>query len=618
MFFGDEIRRGRIPYVDFNGLYGPLLLYVFAAGYRALGADWSAALWMLEVVSPLLCLVLAWFVAHRSLEDDGDRLIFLAAVGLTGLDHFFWTSGLRVWLPLAALVSVQGALTSRRPRALAASAFVCGLCPLVSLETAAALGPALLLLLLTRLPVRGWGGRAWAPAAVALAAPSLVAAVLAPRMCLAYVRTGSEMAALVNWCFGLPFPPYSGALEVFCWFAPFVATTAAIVAALVGLLRLRERGARGRDYDDIALAVFAAASLRTVLGRSDYGHLMFSLPAALLVWQRLCTRLKPRFGRGALVAAALGVAPYAALSARNADGDLRRLGRLAAWEMRGAPGNIAWPEEGLSAPRGLVERSRRIVAAVRLLAPANMDVLSLPLPLYAHLARRGSSLAAGSPELVFFGRGGPAAAADEMAARRAPVLVIDHALELSMPSLDALNAGAAAGPLDGRLTWATLADEAVSRELRASLRANYAPVEMVDGAEIYARRERPLPPPWTPAPLDVPAPRALVLGRLYRFTLPPLPGRELRFDVRCTYPWGFKTLAKTYALVGYTERSGAAHAALLPVPPSALGRDLRIPLPANPPTSAVIEIVAPGAFNPAPEAAELRSVRLVPREPPPR
>lgn len=618
MLFGDEIARGRIPFVDFNGLYGPFLLYAFAAGYRALGADWSAALWMLEVASPLLCLGLAWFVTLRALEDDGDRLVFLAAVGLTGLDHFFWTSGLRVWLPLAALVSLQGALTSRRPRSLAAGAFVCGLCPLVSLETAAALGAALVLLLSTRLAGRGLRARAWVPAAVALAAPTLAAAALAPRLCVAYFRTGSEMVALVDWCFGLPFPPHSGALAAFCWFAPFAATAAAFAAALAGLRGRVGPEARARSFDDLSLIAFAAVSLRTVLGRSDYGHLMFSLPAVFLVWQRLCARLTPRAGRWALAAAALGFLPYVALSAHDADGDLRRLGRLAAWETRGAPGNIAWPEEGLSAPRGFVERSRRIVAAVRRRAAVGTDVLSLPLPLYAHLARRGSALAAGSSELVFFGRGGPAAAVAEMEARRAPVLVVDRALGLSMPPLDALNAAASSDPLSGRLTWATPADEPVFREFRASLRSHYALAEIVDGAAIYARRERPAPPVRAEPAEDVPAPRMLELGRLYRIPMPARPGFELRFDLRCAYPLGLDSMAKTFALVGYVERSGVARAALLPVPPAALGLDLRLPLPPTPLSAVVIEVVSPGAFNLAPRSVELRSVRLIPRQRTPR
>ena len=91
-----------------------------------------------------------------------------------------------------------------------------------------------------------------------------------------------------------------------------------------------------------------------------------------------------------------------------------------------------------------------------------------------------------------------------------------------MPRLDALNAAASSDPLDGRLTFATPADEAMSRELRAYLRERYELSAVIEGAAFYSRRDRaaPAPPPARLLPID--APRALDLGRGYLIPVPPV------------------------------------------------------------------------------------------------
>ncbi len=589
MFFGDEIARGRVPYVDFNALYGPWLVEAFSLGYRALGADWSAALWMLEVVSPLLCLALAYGVARSALNDARMRLVLLVAVALVGLDRLYWTSALRVWLPLLALALAQWALRKNRPRPLIAAAALVGACPWISPETAAALVAALAVVA-SRHRI---APRVLVSCAAAASVPGILYAATHRSLTLGYLRAAADMGALANWCFGLPLPPSPGVLAAFVWAAPFVAVALGVLSG------------------EWPLSVYCAVVLRTALGRSDYAHLLFCLPPVFLLWTRLCERRLP--ARSAALVAALGLAPFVLSSALDADGELGRLARLAAWQARGSPGLSDWPEEGLQAPPEMVSRLRAVSHEIRRRVPPDGEVLSLPLPLYAHLARRPNALTAGSAELAIFGRGGPAGAAAEIGARRAPLLVVDAALRVPMARLDALDAAASDDPLRARLTWATQADEAVWREMRARLRADYAADGTTAGVRFYSRRGVPVKPGPDAPTRAVAAPRTLLLGRGYAIALDGVRGRQLRLDLRCAYAPGLSSLAKTFAIVGYVEESGIARTAPIPIPPASLSRDVRIPLPDAPLKAALIEVVTAGRLTPSPSVITLDSLRVVAR-----
>ncbi len=588
IFVGDQLMRGRVPFADFNGLYGPVLLAFFGAAYRLCGANWSAALFQLEAVSPALCLVLAYWISGRALKGAAWRALFVAAVALIGLDHFFWSPALRVWLPLGALVLAESALAAGDFRALALACLLCGACPWISLDAGGAAVIGLVVLFAVRGRRARLSPRRLAVCAAALAAPTSVMFAAFPHMSAAFLRTDIAMVGRLNWVYGAPLPPRPGLLAAFCWFAPFACAAA---GALCG---------------ELPLAAFAAVSLRTALGRSDYGHLIFCLPAVVLLWLRLASRA--RAPKAAPVLAALGLLPFVAFSASDPDGDLARWARRA--ESRSID-TTDWPEEGLRAPAAFAARARRIADEVARRVPPDGRVLSLPVPIYAHLARRESALPASSAEQIEFGPGGPAGFVASLAADPPPLVVLDPALALPLRRLDDIESASSADPLDGRLTWATSADEAITRELRDYLRANYALADTIDGASLYVRRERPATPPPPARLVAVDAPTALDLGRGYLIPVPAALGRELRFSVRCAYPAGLSSLAKTFAVLGYVEKSGVQRSAIIPVPPASVGRDLRIPLPPVPLREAAIEVFSPGAFNPAPSAVVLDSLTIV-------
>lgn len=598
---GDRLLRGQVPFRDFGTLYGPLLLGWVGVGYKLAGANWFAALFQLEVVSPVLCLLLAYAIAARALKEPAWRCLFLVAVAALGLDHFYWSPALRVWLPLSGLVLAARAAAEGRDLSLAGACLLCGACPWVSFETgcAAVLGAAILLVARLRTP--GRRARTLAAPAAALLAPSVLMIAAFPRMSAAYGRTLSALAGLTNWYGGAPFPLPGPDLETYGFYAPLFCVAVAGALALRALLRGRDRAERVESVADLSLAAFAAACLRSLLGRSDYSHLIFCLPAVVLLWLRLCARRR----RPALGAAALGLIPFVLLAARHGDPLPPR--RPAGLEL------AAWPEEGLRSSRRFVERSRLIVAEIQKRVPPDQSLLSLPLPLYAHLSRRASALPANVPEQIAFGRGEPAAVVAALEALRVPLVVVDPALRLRLPDLDPLLAAASSDPLDGRLTWSTAADEAITRELREYLHSRYALERTIAGAAFYVRRSRPLPPRPEAALRRVAGPRALELGRGYKLPVPRVLGRELRFDVRCVYAPGLSSLAKTYALVGYEEESGVTRTAVLPVPPARLRRDLRLPLPPVRLKNVYIEVLSPGAFNPAPRAVELDSLRVLAR-----
>ena len=177
MFVGDQLLRGRVPFADFNGVYGPLLLAWFAAGYRLAGADWFAALLQLEAVSPVLCLLLAYWVSGRALKRErlassfsGRRRDRRARPFLPGRRPCAFGCRLR-----RSLVLVQTALSDKsRPRAGARVPAVRRV-SMGKLRHGLRLGPAgLAVLVAARGRSSGLTRRALAVSAAALAAPSAI------------------------------------------------------------------------------------------------------------------------------------------------------------------------------------------------------------------------------------------------------------------------------------------------------------------------------------------------------------------------------------------------------------------------------------------------------------
>jgi hypothetical protein len=107
---GDRMNHLQWPFRDFMALYGPLLFGFFSVGYRLAGSNWFAALFQLEMVSPVLCLCLAYYIARRCFTGFKFQALFLCGVAMIGLDYFYWSPALRVWLPLASLIVSEQAI----------------------------------------------------------------------------------------------------------------------------------------------------------------------------------------------------------------------------------------------------------------------------------------------------------------------------------------------------------------------------------------------------------------------------------------------------------------------------------------------------------------------------
>jgi hypothetical protein len=592
---GDRILRGQLPFRDFIGMFGPLLYLGSGWVYGLLGANWHSALLQFELLSPLASLALAYASVRLALHRDSSRILALAAAFALGMDH--WRGGFmfRIWAPLVLVLAGGKALRDGDRRAFALACAGAGLWLLVSIETAAAALAALAALAAAGAaaePRRRWS---WAAAFGAAGAAPALSLLLWPGTGT-YFSVARGLAKYQNYIGGQVLPELSSLGFVAALaLAPFAVAAAGLGLSAARWNRSKQRPARLEAAALGALALFAALSLRSLLGRFDPYHLMFAFPPTLLLLLKLLERLPER--RAAAVAL-LALAPYAAASVRA--GELQYVTEV----LTESTLELAdWPEEGVRARPYIAARMRKIAQAVEQAVPPGKPVLSLPLGIYAHLARRPSA----SPFLYM-----DYLPADEQGVRRllaasagADFAVIDPRLSYPAAELER------ARGQSRRLTWFSEGDEAIARPLRSYLDSHFEAAGQIADASLLRRRPAPVPEPQEDVVASLPGPSQVRPEQEYSFELPAKPFDELRVTVRCRYRWGLSSLAKTKLELSYMDSAGAEHRGILSVPPAELGLELRVPVERSPLRGLKLRVQSPGAFNPAPSDVELEPIRLV-------
>lgn len=582
---GDRILRGEWPYRDWTGIYGPLLYAWGAFWYGLLGADWRAALQMLEIVSPVACLLLAAATAKLMLPTERWQAGFLLAVAVLGLDAFYWSPGIRIWLPVAALAWAANPPTGRwswLPFA------VCGLTPILSPDTGLPCIIASLLLFISS------GLRTARVKFVTLLMPTCLLWFAWPFPTVQWMMRTVDLASLASWIWGTPFPGDQFPFRRLTFLLPLIF---AMLVSLRMLWTYRRATSAGRIHllPDLALWLLAAACLRSLLGRTDTAHLLFILPPLLLLAFRSAVRWPVP---GAAAAAVAFTLPFLWLSVL--EGPARRA--LDAWRHPAAEVG-AVSGERISLPARFARHLARVTAAANPLLAPGEPVLSLPVPLYAHLLRRAQHLSHAVPELLHVGW---------MTTEREwippRVVIVDPELALPWDSYFL-------APPGGPLTWSTPADEPITRDLREHLRRWYVVKKDVEGARILLRRAAPLPArrerivrSLEPAPGD---PDAVMRGETISLSAHGAVCEEVRTMVRFTYPPGLAGLAKSYTRVTAVTRAGRMIEMVQPLPPAHLGIELRWPVPRVPLDRVMLEAGNPGTFNPDPVSASVAPVRLI-------
>ncbi|MFA6316510.1 MAG: hypothetical protein WC943_03755 [Elusimicrobiota bacterium] len=612
MDVGDRVLAGQVPFRDFTSLYGPLLYYWMTLWYKVCGADWHAAFLQLEVISPLFSWALAYLTAARLLRGPLFQTLFLACVGLFGLDRFFWTPGERLWLGLAALAWAWRALEQNRAKSFGLACFVSGLCLLVSFEAGCAAIVACAVLAVASFRLKSanpWGfALAWLACFTAIALLGLIT----PSIAKGYLQAVRGMAGITNWYGGLPFPAFGLSVKPLAFWLPLFC-----VAGIGGwsLLGCATRKTDANAFIGLGLAVFCAFTLRGLLGRSDYHHLSFALAPVLLLWVRSCesvweaSQASPRRSRVLVLCCAL-LLPYAVLSIREPGGALAGY-----WQaLTRAPRDLVfWPEEGLSGEAAFVDRMKAVTAAVKERLGPGEKMLSLPSALYHHLARSPSAMPFNHTDHLLLLPDGPQRAIAALESNKVSVVVVDPAFLLPYPR-DHLIGYVRPDPLEGRLTWAAQPDEAITRELREYLLTHFQKVQEVQGAVIYSRKPAPKAP-WKEHVVEHYA-LAMPLSddQDQVFSVPSIRCDEVRIRLSAAYPLGTASLAKTFARISIRFKSGDVLEGYLPVPPARVGKDIRVPVPSVPISELAVRVAALGSFNPAPKKAVLESIDFISRK----
>ncbi len=605
---GDRILSGQLPYRDFMALYGPLLYFFTTLFYKLAGANWFAATLQLEVISPLICLFLIYYIAQRSFDRLRFKLLFIASAGIMGLDRFFWTSALRVWLPLTGLVLAAEAFKRGQAKLFSCACALCGLCLFVSFETGCAA-----ILACGLLAVYGWFSkyrdRKFCLGYLWFLAPVCLMLLIMPRVCLEYFATMKGLAAITNWYGGLLFPPFAPvSWSSIMFYSPFLAIGIVGTGLALKLTNFRKTQNQAEVIAELALWLFSALLLRTLLGRSDYFHCLFILPPLFLVWIRFCQSLPSRHGISPVWLAVLWLFPFWVAGFYDLDRYFIQRNELLIRNL--AP----WTEEGVTESVEFIGKVRQITALIHERVRPDEKIISLPISIYAHWSRRGSALGMNQPEQILALPDGPKRAIAELERHKPPVAVIDQSMIIHfLPAY--LTNDRSPDPLQRRLTWATPADEAITRELRAYLMSNYKIEGWLDGVLILTRKPAP-EAPWEEVVIEhYEQPFILRTGEDYILKVPLLKCDELRLMLKCSYPLGLGSLAKTYANITIIyDSTDTITAGALPVPPAQLNRDLRILTQPYPIKEIIVNVLSPGAFNPSPKSIILSEITFVSRE----
>lgn len=595
-----RILAGRIPYLDFIPQYGPLLYYWNTFWFWLAGADWSAGLFVDGVVGEVASLICAIYIAGRMLDRPRHQLLFVGAIWYLNLD---WQAGLRFSLPFALLIVAAKECIRGNIARFSFACALTGLAHLLSPEVGAGVGAACLAMGVScRWRYRDRPGR-WFLASLANFLPVVLVAVVAPTLMLNYARTAIGLALSTNWYCGLAFPEPRPSLAAFVYFPPFIFIGATICGSVFGLVYAHRRE-QENNMENLAIAVFSAVVLRSALGRSDYYHLMFGLIPVLLLWIRFCLRR-----RHAILLLAVSLLPYAVQN--GVDGNPFRGINLLSRDC--PPGSEFLYGEGVWVPKNIRERARKVADYIQKATVPGEPVLSLPYPLYAHLARRPQALRICFPDQLELWPGWASSAVSLMDKQRMKLVIVDR--DLCFPD-DTCSMGIPkSDELAGRLSWFANSDEVATRELRAYLRRNYRLKDTISGVLIFVRRQAPVPSPREKVvSLIAPAPEEagkLAPPKASSFPVPSVRCDEVRIDISCTYFPGMASFSKTSLAIRQETTDGRITECRVPVPPRYLGRDIRFPAPSSPIRRIELELVDPGGLNPAPITASLKGISFI-------
>jgi len=607
---GDRMLGGDVPYRDFFGLYGPLLYYWSVFWYWLFGAGLLAAGLNLEIISPVACLFIAYLIAHFTLEKPGSRILFLACVGLLGFDHFHWAPGLRLWLPLLGVAVAEKGVRERSTAAFAAGCLLCGLCFFVSPEAGLASMLACAVIAVAWTFTREPGRTRWLLMLAWVFAPAAAGVALFPDVVMNYFRYVRGLALTFNWYLGLPFPAFSWSLQGAAYYGPFLFLGVLACVLPAAFFLARKRSSRAELTGELALMAFCAVLLRSVLGRSDDFHLAFAVTPIIALMVRFFLQ-SGFFSPGAGVFLFLVVfCPVFYLARPPWESRMPVRAVNAAEFERDFP----WVE-GVQLRLLRSPDFARIAARTRELAPEGSRLLSIPIPIYAHLAGRLSALPFSFPEHILVLRDGPKRLIAALERERPPLVVYDPSFCYPLDQTKDLMTAGDADLFSGRFTWPAASDEVLTRDLRAYLRANYRVSQEYAGAVFLTRRDKPLPSPReetvfliTPSEETV---RELTKGGKWEWALPGSRFDEIRVNMACRYLPGMAPFAKTLLRVVLFDAGGRRRMGELPIPAEYVGRDLRIPAGRNPPGRMLLRIVNPGAFNPRPSAITGMTIELV-------
>jgi hypothetical protein len=586
-----RILAGQVPHQDFHAPYGPLVYAWYGAWFHVLGANWFA-IQMSHVASVAACLVLAAGVVPFAFRSRWTGHLWLVTVWFMS---FAWY-GLRVWVPLAGFCVVLGA---RRRGDVMAGCAVCGVGILVSPETglAACLGAFVLTVL------RCADRRHRLASLAALGAPVAFAVLIAPRMVLGYFRNSAGLAGVATYYSGLPFPA-PGQGEAWFYWAPYFFSGLALAWFGFRILRTAAGAMRNEAAGNFALALVAAAYLRSGLGRSDLGHVFFGCAPVLMLGFRLLERAPNAL---AWTAGPLLLAPFLYHEIPMWSGFVEDISRPRDVD------HVPIPGQAVRSSPGEADRHALVEAGIARLAPPGAPILFLPHSFRALLHGRRPAIPFLLPLYVVMAPDFPALAIKEMEDQQVPLVVMEG--EFCVPGGGGYLPTSHPGPFSGNLNSETPADEVIFREFGEYLRTRYELRYRVGTVEFYTRRATPVRPPreivvrrMAVAAEDE---ASLARGRAVTLAFPPVDCNEVRIALECGYWPGLAGFAKTRLRLSYEGRDGGTVTGVLPVPPARLGRDLRFTVPGGRIRSLTLCLSRWGALEPFPVRVRLSGISFV-------
>lgn len=280
----ENIAKGGVPYITYTGSYGPLLSYFHAMFYKIMPSGIFSTNIILLIISPIVSLFIGYAAARLIFKNNFSRVCFLTLSILLVTYTESWYYSCRVWIGLLSVALFSSGMARCKKYHLFFSGVllvtVFFTSPDIGIYTFVSLLPVTILILLLDKKYLKYSYYFISGLIIA----AILFALLFHKFIIEYLSSVAIQIKHYNWSMGWPFPEiFEERHKIFLgYFRPLAVYICGLISVIYVFLAIKRES---KNYIAVLLPfiLFGLFLYRTLLSRSDNGHLHFILAPAIIV-----------------------------------------------------------------------------------------------------------------------------------------------------------------------------------------------------------------------------------------------------------------------------------------------------------------------------------------------